>query len=112
MLAYVHHFLSSLLFSVTVETVSVFLLAIIFKKNKSISLLAGFGTALTIPYVWFVFPTLLWYSSSLSIILAECFAFLVEACIYKLFGKVSWKIALFFSFIANTVSFFLGKLVL
>lgn len=111
MLSYVYHFLHALTFSVIVESAFVLALCFLLKKDKRIALLAGFGTMLTIPYVWFVFPTLLWYSSSLAILSAEGFAFVGEALIYKYVGKLSWKYALVFSLLANAASYFLGKLV-
>lgn len=110
MLTYVYQFLNALLFSVAVESVVVLILCIVLKKDKKIVLIAGLGTLCTIPYVWFVFPTLFWYSASGAIYIAEGFAFLFEALLYKVLGKLSWKEALLFSFSANTASFFLGKL--
>ena len=107
MLSYLYQFLHALLFSVVVESIVVLALCIFFKKNKKIALLAIGGTILTIPYVWFVFPTLFWFSSLLNVCSGEGFAFLVEAVIYKLFGKVSWKFALLFSLLANCASYFL-----
>ena len=109
MLDYVHQFLDSLTFSVVVESLVVLFLCILFKKDKRIFLVAVLGTSCTIPYVWFVFPTLFWYSSMLSIYVGECFAFLFEAVLYKVLGKLSWKHALLFSFLANVSSYFLGK---
>lgn len=111
MLTYVYQFLHALLFSVVVESLIVLSLCILLKKDKGVSLLAGLGTLLTIPYVWFVFPTLFWYSSTLSIYLAEGFAFLFETVLYKVIGKLSWKHALLFSFLANCASYFLGKII-
>ena len=109
MLAYVYQFGHALLFSVIVESVVVFLLCLFFKKDKRTALLAGLGTMFTIPYVWFVFPTIFWYSSTLGISLAEGFAFLFEVAIYKVFGKISWRYAFLFSLVANAGSYFLGK---
>ena len=109
MLSYVYHFLHALTFSIVVETCIVLLLCFLFKKDKRIALLAGLGTMFTIPYVWFVFPTIFWYSSTLGISLAEGFAFLFEVAIYKVFGKISWRYAFLFSLVANAGSYFLGK---
>lgn len=112
MLSYVFQFLQGLTFSVVVEILVVFLLCFAFKKDKRIALVAGLGTLCTIPYVWFVFPTLFWYSSDHGIYLAESFAFLFEMVLYKIVGKLSWRYAFLFSLLANTISFFLGKLLL
>jgi hypothetical protein len=109
MLIYVYQFLDSLLFSVIVEMVVVLGLCFLFKKDKRIAIIAGLGTCLTIPYVWFVFPTLFWYSAGTAIYLAEGFAFLVEAILYKVIGKLSWRQVLLFSLLANVASYFLGK---
>lgn len=110
MLTYVYTFLHALIFSATIEGLVVFGLASILKKNRRLWLIAVLGTMCTIPYVWFVFPTLLWYSSSFAVICAESFAFLFEALLYKVLGKLSWKYALVFSCVANAASYFLGKL--
>lgn len=111
MLTYVYQFLQALLFSVVVESLVVFILCLYFKKDKRITLLAGLGTILTIPYVWFVFPTLFWYSAITSLYLAEGFAFLFETILYKVLGKITWKQALLFSLVANASSYFLGEII-
>lgn len=110
MLLYVQQFLGALTFSVVVESVIVLLLALLFKQDKKIFLVAAFGTLATIPYVWFVFPTLFWYSASMALYFGEGFAFLFEAVLYKFLGKLSWKYALLFSFLSNCASYFLGKI--
>lgn len=109
MLVYVHQFLNALTFSVIVESFVVLLLCIYFKRDKRIFLVATLGTLCTIPYVWFIFPTLFWYSSSTAIYVGEGFAFIFEAILYKVLGKLSWKQALIFSLLANGASYFLGK---
>jgi hypothetical protein len=109
MLAYVHQFLHSLLFSMVVESVAVFALCLVCKRDKRIAYIAALGTALTIPYVWFVFPTVFWYSSATALFLAEAFAFLFEAFLYKVLGKLDWRYAFLFSFVANCASYFLGR---
>lgn len=115
MLAYVHQFLQALVFTAVVEAVVVLLLSVILKKGTHATLrtiwTSFVGNALTVPYVWFVFPTIFWYSSTLSLYLAEGFAFVMEALIYKFVAKLSWRQAIVFSFIANATSYFLGKLV-
>ena len=110
MLDYVYDFIHSLVFSVVVESLVVWILCILFKKDKRIFLVAVLGTLCTIPYVWFVFPTLFWHSSITIILFGEGFAFLFEALLYKILGKLSWKEALIFSFLANIASYFLGKI--
>lgn len=110
MLDYVHNFLGGLIFSVVTESLVILLLCSLFKKDKRLFLIAALGTLCTIPYVWFVFPTLFWYSSGLIIWLGESFAFLFEAVLYKVLGKLTWKYALLFSFCANFASYFFGKI--
>ncbi|OIP66335.1 MAG: hypothetical protein COV32_02170 [Candidatus Yonathbacteria bacterium CG10_big_fil_rev_8_21_14_0_10_43_136] len=109
MLTYVHQFIGALTFSVFVESIVVVFLCVFLKKDKRLSLLAVLGTLLTIPYVWFVFPTLFWYSASLALYLGEGSYFLFEAMLYKILGKFNWKQALFFSFLATLASYFLGR---
>ena len=111
MLSYVYHFLAALVFSCAVESITVLILCVFLKQNKKVSYLATLGTMLTIPYVWFVFPVILWSSLTIALPLAELFAFLVEMFLYKLFGKVSWKMAVTFSFFANLMSFVVWKLI-
>lgn len=110
MLDYVQQFLNALVFSVVIESLVILFLCKVFKKDKRIFLIAALGTLCTIPYVWFVFPTLFWYSSSMVVSFGEGFAFLFEAILYKTLGKLSWRYALAFSFLANLASYFLGKI--
>lgn len=110
MLDYVQLFLSALGFSVIIESLAVLLLCMVFKKDRRIFWVAILGTLCTIPYVWFVFPTIFWYSSSMIVYLGEGSAFLFEAILYKTLGKLSWKYAVLFSFLANASSYFLGKI--
>ncbi len=114
MLTYVRLFLQGLAFSCSVEALVAFGVVFFLKKEnrKGAVLVAIFGTALTIPYVWFVFPTLFFYSPILIIIIGETFAFVVEALIYKYSCNYSFKFAFFLSFIANIASYGLGLLLL
>jgi hypothetical protein len=84
----------------------------VYKKPYYVALLAALGTMCTIPYVWFVFPTIFWYSATMALYLAEGFAFLFEAILYRILGKVTWRQALLFSLAANMASYFLGKVLL
>jgi hypothetical protein len=89
---------------------TVLALSVALKQNKKIAYLGAVGTMLTIPYVWFVFPVVFWSARTVALPVAELFAFLVEACIYKFYGKVHWKIAVLFSFVANLMSYMLWEL--
>lgn len=110
MLDYVQQFLNALAFSVIVESIVVLFLCAVLKKDKWIFSIAALGTLCTIPYVWFIFPTLFWYSSSMIVYFGEGFAFLFESVLYKTIGKLSWRYAVIFSFLANFASYFLGKI--
>lgn len=115
MLIYVHHFLVALLFTVSIETIIVlFLLVKVYKKieisvRKIISV-GIFANMCTVPYVWFVFPFILRQPTAL--ILSEFFAFAFEAVLYRIFLKLSFKQAFVISFIANSASYFLGRILL
>lgn len=127
MLTYVHNFINSLVSSAIVESITVVLLLYLLQLSKVASrlnltatsnqtsrfklvIVASVGTMLTIPYVWFVFPTLLWDKAGYTVITGESFAFIVEALFYRYFARLDWKYAFLFSFIANIMSYVLGKI--
>lgn len=112
---YVHRLITSLFFTVVVETLIIYLLLkFVFKEKhltgKQIVLAGIFASFATIPYVWFVFPNLMDWPRNVSLIYSELFVFMVEAIFYKIFFKTSWFISLFLSLIANIVSFTLGPI--
>jgi hypothetical protein len=109
MLIYASNFLWALLFTTTIEVLVVLLLCYLLKKDFRILIVSVLGNICTVPYVWFVFPVMFWYSSNLIVVSGESFAFLFEAVLYKFLGKLSWKSALVFSFVAKLTSFLLGK---
>lgn len=109
MLVYVTHFLWALLFTIAIEGLVVLALCYFLRKDFWITVISVFGNLCTVPYVWFIFPTVFWYSSSLIVISGELTAFLVEAIVYKLFGKLTWKMAFLFSLIANLASYLLWR---
>ena len=110
MLEYVHNFIGALAFSIFVECLVVVGLSFLLRKDKSLFLVAALGTVCTIPYVWFVFPTIFWYSGSLIVWVGEGLAFVVEAFLYKFVGRLTWRYALLFSLLANLASYALGKI--
>ncbi len=116
MLAYLREFFDALAFSVAVEGGVILLLCLLFRMDKRTTvanvLVAVFGTASTIPYVWFVFPTLFWYSATTAVFLAEVFAFLAEALLYRFVGRLSTRQAFLFSLLANSASYILGRVLL
>src|SRR4051812_45969865 len=99
----VHRFLTSLVFTCSVETAVIFfLLTSVFRKyrlNSRDVLFAGiFASFATIGYVWFVFPAFMPRTQSLWI--SEPAVFLIEALFYRMYLKVSWRDALILSFVA------------
>ena len=64
---------------------------------------------LTLPFVWFVFPSFLQMPYLSVLLLSEIFAFAVEMAAYAIiFSKTSRLTAIFAAFIANAVSFAIG----
>ncbi|OGG49126.1 hypothetical protein A3C18_03590 [Candidatus Kaiserbacteria bacterium RIFCSPHIGHO2_02_FULL_54_11b] len=114
-ISYIHRFLTSLGFTVIVETAILFILLMLVLKRRDIPplriALAGFFASFaTIPYVWFVFPYAHTWSRETSLLWSEPFAFVVEAVFYRLFLKLDWRIAFAASFVANLASYLLGPL--
>jgi hypothetical protein len=109
MLVYISHFWGALLSTIIIEAFVVLLLCYFFKKDFRIVVVSVLGNICTLPYVWFVFPTVFWYSSGLILISGESFAFLFEAVLYKYLGKLNWKMALLFSLLANAASYLLWR---
>jgi hypothetical protein len=117
MLNYSHLFLQALFFTVFIETAVLFLLIRIFwKKEKFIFsntklLFTGFLTSFaTIPYVWYVFPVLIYRNQNIALFISELFAFFVEGLIYYFMLNLSIKRAFIVSFVCNVISFLLGRL--
>lgn len=111
--AVIHSFLTSLAFTVLVETtLLVFLIRTVLARTDlsvrrivGVSALSSFAT---IPYVWFVFPYLYAWPRSTSLLYSEPFITLVEALCLSLLLKIDWRIALGLSIAANVASFLLG----
>lgn len=111
---YIHRFITSLVFTTTIETLVLLLLLVcLFKyKNriKEFVFVGMFASFATIPYVWFVFPYIVDWSRATSLMVSEPIIFLTEAVLYKFFLKLDLRVALFVSFVCNTVSYFLGPI--
>jgi hypothetical protein len=76
-------------------------------KLSRIILFEFLANALTVPFVWFLFPFFVrgyW----LALVLSETFAFLAEAAIYARFFRLKAGNALALSFCANSLSFLIG----
>lgn len=109
-------FLSSLLFTITVETMVIYgLIRYFYKKEiptKEIFFAGVLPSFSTLPYVWFIFPLLsVMGSHALYIWTAEISITLIEIVIlYKLLA-ISKKEALVLSLLANITSYGLGRVV-
>ena len=115
MLVYVHQFLLNWSFTLLVETVVFIVLVRWYFRISKVDvpltqlILGGiFASTITIPFVWFVFPILLYYSTVSAIAAGEIFAFVIEAIFYIFAFKFSLRQAVIISFVANASSFLLG----
>jgi hypothetical protein len=85
-------------------------------RNSDLSpgmrLAVGFGaSALTHPFVWFVFPVLMVYSYGLFFVVAESFAFIAEALYLRAFGVANpWRLALAANAFSATIGLLLQAL--
>lgn len=113
---YTHRFLVSALATMTIEGVVGLLLFTYFLSRKEehlhlkklkVFLTTFFVSMFTLPYVWFVFPTLIMWTRNTSLIFSEFFIFSVEAIIYRIFLKLPWRWAILISLIANIASYYI-----
>lgn len=72
-----------------------------------IVLAAVAASTITLPFVWFFFPTLPMQWAGY-IALAEVFVVVVEAGFYRIMLKTSWKDAVVVSVLCNWTSFVIG----
>ncbi len=104
-------FLPAWCLTISIETA---LLFILLRRRYGISLIVRnslIANTLTLPFVWFLFPALGLGSWALQTALAEIFAFLAEAGVYRmLFPGIGWSDALRVSFLCNAASFLAGVL--
>jgi hypothetical protein len=113
--SYERRFLLALLLTWLIELPVLFLLARFVFKVRQVStgriLLAGMlASALTLPYLWFLLPSIL--TTAMGIYLGEVLVFLVEALLYRWLLGLSYPKALLLSFTANAISFLLGLFLL
>ena len=106
-------FILALIITLALETLGlVLLLKIIFKfKKYSLKKLIIIGivaSALTLPYLWFVFVAYL--PRLYCVIFGEIFVILVESVIYMQFLDLKWYRAFYVSFILNILSILAGLL--
>ncbi len=114
MLEYTYKFFFYSACTIVIETVVLFLLI---RKGFKIDgstvatkkiIIAGiFASMITLPYVWYILPILVYWSYGLQVIFSEVLAVVVEALFYGLFLIPRWKRAIVLSVICNAVSFFL-----
>jgi len=111
---YLTSFFQAWSFTIVVETIIILGIFKAFLKRlvetKYLILVGIFANALTLPYVWFIFPSVFIGQYWFSLVFSEFFALLTEAIFYKVFLKITIKQALLVSFIANFSSFVLGYL--
>ena len=115
-LEYQLFFLVALLLTTGIETVVLFLVARFgFKLTRqthpnTVLLFAGcFASAGTVPYLWFVLPSLLRPYAFL-VIGGELLVFLVEAVFYRFVLALAWNRCFLLSFLCNTGSATAGLL--
>jgi hypothetical protein len=114
-IAYYHNFVTSLVFTIVVETCVIFAILKGFLRNREVSskrlLFAGiFVNFATVPYVWFIIPGVMSTSSANALIISEPVVFVIEAIFYWFVLEVDLKTALLLSLVANATSYFLGPL--
>jgi hypothetical protein len=98
-------------FTIVIETA--LLLAILGKRFPAhlIARNSLIASTITLPFVWFVFPSLMGpgFGYTAQIAVSELFAFVGEAALYwKLFPGLKPKDAIIASLICNTGSFLIG----
>lgn len=104
-----------LLFAILIETLNLFIVVKIFRKEEKISikkllLFWILPTVITLPVLWFILSLLKDLSRSryiCSICIWELLVILVESIVLKYWLTVSWKKALIVSIIWNFCSFFI-----
>lgn len=115
-ITYTHNFLTSALATMTIEGLVGLLLFVYFLSRKeehlhlkklSVFLATFFVSMFTLPYVWFIFPTLMMWTRNTSLWFSEFFIFSVEAIVYRFFLKLPWRWAILISLIANLASYFI-----
>jgi len=112
---FTHNFLTSVIFTITTETIVLILLLRYVDKHPELKLTRMIASGIfanfaTVPYVWYIFPYITNWSHNTSLLLSELFVFVVEALFYRFALKTSWKTSFYVSLICNAVSYLLGPL--
>jgi len=115
---YEYNFLFSLIFTIIVETVVLFLIIRLYLKidkhrlpNNLLIFCGTFCSFATLPYLWFVLPVFLG-SHTNYIIFGELFVTLLESIILYFILRLDRKTSLIISALCNFISFILGLLLL
>lgn len=110
-------FLISLILTVVIETLVLFvLLRFLFKirssriSNKKIIFTGLVASGLTLPYLWFIFPRFL--NATYYIYPGEILVILAEMFLIKYLLEIKYWKAILISIIANVASFILGFVLL
>ena len=107
---YETRFLYALLMSITIET---FIIALLLPKHINIYKRVSAGilpTALTLPYIWFLFPAFFGMGEFYRWI-SEIFAVIAEAWMIYMISSTTASRAFFVSLAANFVSFMVGVMI-
>lgn len=115
---YEYKFLISLLFTIVIEIITLFIIIKLFlKKDKkeitnTLLLFTGFLCSFaTLPYLWFIIPLLV-KTRLPYVLIGEIFVILMESLIIFFMLKLDYKKSIVISFICNIVSLLLGLLIL
>jgi len=115
---YEYKFLISLLFTLFVEIIILFVLMnFLFKKEKkritnSLLLFTSFLCSFaTLPYLWFIVPLLI-TTRVYYVLFGEIFVIFIESLIIFFMLRISYKKSIILSFICNLLSFLLGLILL
>lgn len=105
-------FLKSLLYTISIESIVLFILFKTVYKTVNVSnwilLFIGIITTFsTLPYVWFILPTII-SNKLFYIITSELTAVIIESIIILVILKIKYKNAILISFICNAASFLIG----
>ena len=106
-----HYFAFVLAITIFIETIVLLLLLSKKCDFKKIVLTGVISSTVTLPFVWYFFPVFV-TNFILFCLVSELFAVLAEAVIYHKILNVYLKEAVVYSFIANTISFVFGFVVL
>jgi len=110
--SYIHRFITSLTATESIEIIVLFVLIRYVLKERKLAtskiISAGFFASFaTIPYVWFVFPYILPWSRSTSLLVSEPAVFILEGIFYRFYLATDWKTSLSLSLLCNVASYYL-----